>query len=74
MKELNYGSKKKKATGKKTHTDIEITNMPVPLLDELDNIVSHQGISRGQFLKMKIREMVGTYPEQMRKARLNPGG
>jgi hypothetical protein len=44
-----------------------ISNEDMQLKQEIINISGHLGLSYGQFLRQKIREIRNSYPEAMRR-------
>lgn len=44
----------------------KIENIPDILLDPIDNIVKNMGVTRSHFLRMQLRIIVDSYPDEMK--------
>lgn len=51
--------------------ELRVTNMPVQLNEELNNIKDNLGISLSAFLKPHLRKIVDSYDEHMKKPKQN---
>jgi len=51
---------------KKKLPEIRVRGIAGTLPDELQNIADHLGIGRNQFLKLKLREIANSYPDNMK--------
>lgn len=49
--------------------EIRITNVPSRLFKEINAIASNLGVDRGQFLKIKLKEIADSYPKEMKEVK-----
>lgn len=50
----------------KETSEIRITNVPRRLYSDLSNIASNAGVNLSAFLKLKLRELADSFPQEVR--------